>query len=148
MNRRIFYIAALLLTLLAASESAAQVVLTRRCPGDQLPTKADGGITFTGTSARQYIEAFLSGDPNGDSRVATNTTSLNASMITILTDAVEADRGACTRLNSFLSSGASAYPSPPWVYFRGRQLLLRYEVDRSTRFRRTVPHLLRHRHGV
>ncbi|HYW11130.1 MAG TPA: hypothetical protein VE871_04210 [Longimicrobium sp.] len=50
--------------------------------------------------------------------MATNTSALNASMITILTDALERDRTACGALNSFISNGESAYPSPPWVYFR------------------------------
>lgn len=109
----------MLLAIMAASDLAAQLTLpTRRCPSDNVPTKSDQGTTFTGTPARAYIDAFLSGDPAGDSRAATRTSGLNASMIAILTDALEADRSACGVLNSFISNGESAYPSSPWVYFR------------------------------
>lgn len=120
MNRRLsYYLAALFLVAAAASDLSAQLTLpTRRCPPDKVPTKTEEGITFTGTAARSYVEAFLSGDPAGDSRVATNTTGLNASMVAILTDAIEADRSACSALNSFISNGESVYPSQPWVYFR------------------------------
>lgn len=90
----------------------------RRCPSDNLPTRTDQGVTFQGTPARAYVEGFLAGDPDGDSRVSTGTTALNASMIAILSDVIEADRTACSRLNHFMSNGESALPSPPWVYFR------------------------------
>jgi hypothetical protein len=120
MLRTLAYGVALLgAALLAPSGATAQFTYPQRyCPPDRVPTKTDQGITFEGTSGRAYMEAFLSGDHYRDSRMDTGTTQLDASMLAILSDVVEADRSACSRLNSFMSNGETVHPSEPWVYFR------------------------------
>lgn len=131
MKRTLAYGAALLLaTIVGPGDAMAQFTPpTRYCPADKVPAKTDQGITFQGTSGRAYMEAFLGGDRYRDSRVSTGTSQLDVSMLAILNDVVEADRTACSRLNSFISNGETVYPSEPWVYFRAGSV---YFVTRWT----------------
>lgn len=105
-----------------ATHSQTITIPAARCPRDSVATTVQGGITFEGIPARAYVQGFVSGDPNALSRTSTGTSGVDASMIAILQDALEADRNACSKLNHFLSNGESGLPSRPWVYFRAGNL--------------------------
>jgi hypothetical protein len=108
-------VAAVALTPLVATPLTGQTHQAY-CPSDNVATVDDGGVILQGSSARQFVESFLSGDPYDSSRIASGTTGIDATMLVQLSDGPETYRYACRQLNLRLTGTES--PPQEMAYFR------------------------------
>jgi hypothetical protein len=107
--------AALALTSLLAAPLTGQTYQSY-CPSDNVATVDDGGVILRGSSARQFVVSFLSGDPDDSSRIASGTTGIDSTMLIQLSDGPETYRTACRQLNLRLTGTES--PPQRMAYFR------------------------------